>query len=456
MTNKSEKLYYASPVWLQNILVSAMGYHLFHKRYTGSFRALYQQVSESREWNKEQRTAWQNEQLHQMIRHCRYNIPYYGRLFAEYGLHENDFTHIHDLPKLPILDKQTVREHSQVLRTPWQKPYVIQHTSGSTGTPLALAVNETTYKLAMALVMEHEQYHGIPFGAPRATFAGRLIQKSTDMTPPFSRFNRAENQRLYSSYHLSEQTFPSYRSDLDHFQPQELIGYPSAISDLANYYEQSSKKPKFKPKAVITNSETLLAWQREKIENIFQCPVFDYYGTAEYLTFAGQDNSGRYYLSPLPGVTEVVHEADSDNMSELISTTLTNFCMPLLRYRLGDTAITGHEGEPITSFPRQLAAINGRIDDYIETPDGRRIGRMDHIFKGVSGIREGQLIQEATNHCKARIVLQPNSTALTTEKLIKNFHSRTGNSMTLSLEVCTDIPKGANGKFRSVINNLTA
>jgi phenylacetate-CoA ligase len=221
---------------------------------------------------------------------------------------------------------------------------MLQHTSGSTGTPLALEVDEYTYKLAMALLVDHEEAHGVPFGAPRATFAGRMVQPANKLTPPFARYNRAENQMLFSSYHLNSDTFKWYANELERFSPWELIGYPSAISDLASYYLNSGTKVRYFPKAVITNSETLLEWQKENIERAFNCRVYDYYGTAEYVLFAGQEAVGQYRLNPVIGITEVLND-DGQPASEgrLIATTLTNRAMPLLRYEIGDSGLAVSE-----------------------------------------------------------------------------------------------------------------
>jgi len=455
MASKTETLYFASPVWLQNVMVSAVGYKLYRKRYTGIYHELRELVRASREWGAEQREAYQAEQLHELIRYCRLSIPYYQKLFAEYGLGEQDFTQVSDLAKLPILDKQTIRERGDEFRAPHGKPFMIQHTSGSTGTPLALHVNERTYKLAMALLVDHEEYHGVPFGARRATFAGRMIQKPENLTPPYARFNRAENQRLYSSYHLNDQTFEHYRRDLNRFQPLELIGYPSAISDLASHYESTGTQPEFRPKAVITNSETLLDWQRSRIESVFECPVFDYYGTAEYVLFAGQDASGIYQLNPLLGITELVNPEDSGNTGSIVSTTLTNNSMPLLRYEVGDQGARTPNDQTCNSTISALRSITGRLDDYVVTPDGRRLGRMDHIFKGLEAIREAQIVQDAPDHCTLRIVPQRDSKTVSEKLIESNFHSRAGAQMRLSIAYVESIPRGRNGKFKGVVREFS-
>lgn len=448
-----EAIYFRSPVFLQNVLVSAYGYKLYHKRYSGSrYHEILDQVRSCRTWSPAEVEAYQSERLHQMVKHCRLNIPYYQQQFAELGLHENDITATEHITRLPILDKQTVKEHPGLFQQPGEKPFMFQHTSGSTGTPLTLMVNEDTYKLAMALLVEHEEHHGVPFGAKRATFAGRMVQPANNMMPPFARMNRAENQKLFSSYHLNSRTFPWYRAELDRFQPAELIGYPSAICDLAAQYREAGVTPAFRPQAIITNSETLLAWQREIIEEVFDCRVSDYYGTAEYVLFAGQGKDGVYRLNPLIGITELQQQTDDKSAGNLIATSLTNTTMPLLRYDLGDTAET-----PILcgsgAAVHQLETINGRVDDYIQTPDGRKIGRIDHVFKGLNGISEAQIVQDASDHCTIKII-RSELQEVEIETLRQNFSERTGGTLRLAIESVASIPRGPNGKFKSVLRTI--
>jgi len=454
MNSRSETLYFSSPVWLQNIMVSAMGYKLYRKRYTGVYHELLELVRESQGWSAERRSEYQSEQLHEIVKHCRLHVPYYQKLFADHGLHENHITSLSDLDKIPILDKQTVQKRAKEFLVPGVKPYMVQHTSGSTGTPLTIHVNEITYKLAMALLVDHEEYHGISFGARRATFAGRMLKRSNDMTPPFSRFNQAENQKLYSSYHLNKDTFKYYHSDLFSFSPEEIIGYPSAISDLANYYIYFENSNAPTPRAIITNSETLLEWQRVAIEKVFGCNIYDYYGTAEYVLFAAQRNTNTYTVNPLIGIVQSQHIEGSLEINNLVATTLTNTTMPLLRYRLGDLGSASTFLNEDCNVVSTLKRIEGRKDDYIELPDGRRIGRMDHIFKDLRGIKEAQIIQNSENHCTVKIVSQGYDIEVLEKHLKENFNKRTNGLIELDIEYTDHIPRSSNGKFKGVLRKL--
>lgn len=443
-------IYHRSPVWVQNILVSAYGYSLFRKRYSGIFRDIESKLQLFSSLKPDDIDRYQNEQLCKMVEYCLENIPFYKRLFADYGFNKDSITSVDDLKKLPILEKNTVRKNSDLFRpSSGAAPYFTQHTSGSTGTPLIIDLDEMTYKLAMALLVNHERNHGINFGDRKATFAGRMIQRPEVSKPPFSRFNKSENQRIFSSYHLSSRNFQWYRKQLSEFKPVEIIGYPSAICELANLYREADVKPDYPVKAVITNSETLLSWQRETIESVFDSKVFDYYGTAEYLVFAGQSTDGLYYSNPMLGITEVISERKNNPEGKIIASTLTNTAMPLIRYDTGDTAETAYDSSSSQGSP-VLRSIVGRKDDFIETKDGRRIGRIDHIFKGVTGLIEAQVIQEKPGQAVIRLVTDSPG-GFDESVIVRNLQNRVGKDFQIQLVYVDRIARGANGKFKSVV-----
>ena len=446
-----ENLYNKAPVWLQDIAISAYGYHLYNKRYDKAFRNVMEDIQKAQNWSLQETHSFQQEKLHEMVKHCRKNIPYYQNIFSEYSIHENDITTISDIVKLPVLTKKILKANTKEFYFKDHKPYMVQTTSGSTGSPLSLWVNEYTYKLAMALVVFHEESNHIKFGARRASFAGRMIKPIDDLKPPFSRYNKAENQRLFSSYHLNKETFQHYQAELSNFSPEELIGYPSAIYDLATLYFQANIKPSFQLKGIVTNSETLLSWQRQRIESVFNCTVYDYYGTAEYVVFAGQGEKGIYNLNPLLGITEVEPDNMENTIGPIRATTLTNTYMPLLRYEVGDRAEKSSSDGYKTV--QHLKRIDGRIDDYIETNDGRKIGRIDHIFKGLEGIHESQVIQDKINHCQIKVALH-DINQFSRKKLEDNFKARTGEEFSVTIQIVDRIPRGANGKFKGVIREV--
>ena len=85
----------------------------------------------------------------------------------------------------------------------------------------------------------------------------------------------------------------------------------------------------------------------------------------------------------------------------------------------------------------------------IITPSGRHVGRLDPAFKGVTGIRESQILQTARDEVVVRIVSDDRS-QVNGAGLVSNLSERIGTDVHISIEFVESIDKEPNGKFRSV------
>ena len=94
------------------------------------------------------------------------------------------------------------------------------------------------------------------------------------------------------------------------------------------------------------------------------------------------------------------------------------------------------------------------MDDIIVTPDGRRIGRMDPVFKGLTGIHEAQIIQDKIDHVLFRIVPAHGYSNQTKMELISNAKLRLGDKIKIDVEEVPWIERGPQGKFRAVISKI--
>jgi phenylacetate-CoA ligase len=453
---KLQRLYHAAPVGLQNLLVSAYGYYQRHKRYGGNYAALYAQVLEVASATPARIAELQGTKLVAMWRHCCARVPYYRQLLAQLNLGPESIRAVEDLRRLPILGKETLRSRSGEFAADGERPFWMNHTSGSTGTSLTVGLDATTYRLTMAMLAEHEARLGILPGAARATFAGRAVQPPDDPRPPYWRHNRADNQTLFSTLHISDATVPAYIEQLENVQPDEIIGYPSAIYAIAEFCLRHDIRPRISPKAVVTNSETLFDWQRGPIERAFGCRVADYYGTAEGIVFASQCIAGRYHFNPLLAIVEVLdargEPARSDEPGRLVCTTLTNTVMPLMRYEIGDDASPAKGACPCGSAHPAVASIVGRTDDAVITPEGRTVGRLDHIFKGLDGVRECQIVQDRIDHITLNVVADGSFGSQGRRLLADNLRERVGSGVQIDIVNVESIPRTTRGKFKGVIS----
>jgi phenylacetate-CoA ligase len=180
---------------------------------------------------------------------------------------------------------------------------------------------------------------------------------------------------------------------------------------------------------------------------------------AEIVANASECVKGRLHLWPEIGHVEVVKGAASDGEKtpgELICTGLLNDDMPLIRYRVGDRGSLASPGDSCEcgrGLPI-LLSVEGRMDDVLYTSDGRAIGRLDPIFKSRTPLSEAQIIQDRLDLIRIRFVPDAQFSSSDAQSLIERVRERMG-PVEVVLEAVDSIPRGSNGKFRSVICNLS-
>ncbi|GAG02011.1 unnamed protein product, partial [marine sediment metagenome] len=101
-----------------------------------------------------------------------------------------------------------------------------------------------------------------------------------------------------------------------------------------------------------------------------------------------------------------------------------------------------------------IERIIGRVEDYVVTPDGRFIGRLDHLFKDTANVLMGQIKQDHVNEVRIRIVRDAHYTAKDEAIIRKEARARLGNEIIIRFEYVDDIPRTKEGKFRFVISHV--
>jgi len=149
---------------------------------------------------------------------------------------------------------------------------------------------------------------------------------------------------------------------------------------------------------------------RACIEGYFQCPVYDHYGQSEAVCMAMQCFHGRMHVLPATGILEILREDGSacapGEVGEIVATGLLNDAMPLIRYRIGDYAAWAEDQSCRCGNVHPIIAnLEGRVDDYLVTTDGRKIGRLSTAMKRSPAIHSAQLVQQRPGH--AYLLVRP-------------------------------------------------
>jgi len=295
---------------------------------------------------------------------------------------------------------------------------------------------------------------GVTREMPRAMMGGRPIIPGTAKNPPYWRFNKYWRQLYLSSYHVSQQAAPYYIEAMRSYGSEWLTGYGSTIAALA---ESAMKNniPSLPLRAVIVSGDTLLPGMRTVIEEFFQCPCYDHYGQCEYVCMAMECPYGAKHLIPNVGSVEILREDGSPcspgEVGEIVATSLLNDAMPFIRYKTGDYAAWGdHHSCPCGNQNRTLTNLEGRVDDFLLTSDGRRIGRMSTAMKRSPTIHSAQLVQDRPGHGFLLIRPSEGYHASHGAAVVEDIVSRIG-SFDLEMMEVPEIPKTVRGKTRLVV-----
>ena len=146
------------------------------------------------------------------------------------------------------------------------------------------------------------------------------------------------------------ENLPYYAAALEDFRPVYLCGYPSSMYVLAEYYRQAGRRPAPLKAAASPPRRPCSTISGAPSKRHFATRVFDQYGQAEMQSFWYECEAGRMHAHPLAGVTEILRPdgtpAAPGEMGEVVLTGLINYAMPLIRYRVGDTAALPREKCP--------------------------------------------------------------------------------------------------------------
>ena len=126
-------VYDKSPVFLQNLAVSAYGFIREQKRFGGDYKKHLRQVLDSEFCSGEEVREYQREKLAALFAAAKTSV-HYRALIESMEKETNDPFEM--LKMFPVLEKDSLRGKESDFYTNEAKHSYNLHTSGSTGTPL--------------------------------------------------------------------------------------------------------------------------------------------------------------------------------------------------------------------------------------------------------------------------------------------------------------------------------
>ncbi len=201
---------------------------------------------------------------------------------------------------------------------------------------------------------------------------------------------------------------------LNAYQPDLLMGYATALSVLAA--EQRAGRLRIRPVLVVTVSESLPRYERDRIGTSFRAPVRDLYGASEFIPLGVEC---RYHWLHVNDDWAVLEPVDSRYQpvppgtasATVLLTNLANRVQPLIRYDLGDSVTVRPEpcpcGRPLTAI-----RVQGRHDDVLRLPgtagDVAIVPlAVETVLERCPGLAAFQLVQTGPTALRLRVATDP-------------------------------------------------
>ena len=314
----------------------------------------------------------QMSRLKEILCYAGDNIPYYQRVFAECNFNPNDFASLEDLQKLPYLDKDIVNQVSDELINPKLRDEKIpRKTGGSTGNKLVVYYDPKSLDITAAVVQRCLLWTGKQKGDKEVHFSSNVNINISwkDKIREWAKCLALHRKNIFLDV-FNDDTFEHILDELEHYHPYLVQGFPSIAYALAKYAERVGRDVKNIFTVYESTGETVYSFQREKIEKIFDCELFDRYGNAEFgvIAYECQEHDGLHVQSDVVYVETPI--LANGGKSEIVVTTLTNHIMPLIRYRTGDLAELVDKSCPCGLPYPKLSKMQGRIHDFLKIDDG--------------------------------------------------------------------------------------
>lgn len=448
---------------LESEFIRVAVYPIFARRWFPSARRCLSELRKYEFAPAEQLKEAQWLKLSSLVQHVSQNVPYYRELFRQQGLEAQDIRTFEDFSQIPILTKSVLQTRLSHLIAENRRAAEgrLNASGGSTGQPVQFYQDANYWDMACASDWLVAQWWGIRPGDRTASIWG--CDRDLPLQTWRERLHGVITQtRVCNAFALTERQMEEFGEMLSSWQPRYITGYASALEILARFLLER-RNVRIRPRVIRATAEVLGDAQRGLIEQAFQCPVYNFYGSREVNNLAAEcpAQSGLHVNAPSRYI-EVVDSAGNPAAAgapgRILLTDLTNYFMPFLRYEVGDVGSWNETpcrcGRP---FPI-LSRIWGRSSDFIVTSSGKLIHGefFTHIFYDLTQVSSFQLVQKSLQEICVSVVLRPGEKAFGPELLRSRMEQALGPAVRVEIQIVGKIERPPSGKHRFVISHVPA
>lgn len=413
-------------------------------------------------WSSQEMAMHRNQALSALIQHCFDHVPYYRDLMKQRGLSPSDFHTVHDLAKLPYLTRDIIREQGERLRADNYPDNACQfrRSGGTTGEPIEVAADVQARAFEVAAYLRGFEWMKYKPGQPMVRLFGGSLGLRQSSSVKASVREWLLNNRFLPAFELTPENVPRYVDVMQQAEGGILVGYASAVRNLAEYMSNKGLRVDCLESIVCTAEYMPQEW-RSYISEVLGAPVFCYYGCGEIHSIAYECSGEEGYIVSDEHIVLEVESADAERFTpegkgQACVTALFNYAMPLIRYLNGDLLRLQYVNAKRPHL--RIVELEGRIVDQLIRTDGYKISGafIPHlVYKSGFPAWKYQVIQKTPNYLVFHYLPQHknNSVESKKEQVVEIFREHLGANLRVEfVEDAFEVSRS--GKHRFVISEI--
>jgi len=438
----------------RNVVFPIYWKYIKHSNVLSCYKAL-----RNYQWNTlEENKKIQRKKLYSLVTYASQNIPYYRGIIKEQNLRFSENTIFEDIKKFPLLTKDIIRNNFDKLYKFRDNTYYLNTSGGSTGEPAIFYQDSNYFAWNTAAKILFDEWAGRMLGEPMVKLWGSLrdILKNGQGFKEYLR-QQLSGVTILSSSRMAEKDMYKYMQRINMIKPYLIFAYTNSIDEFACFLQKHHLSI-YSPQAVMTSAGVLYPEVRTRIEKVFLAPVFNRYGSREVGDIACNcKTSPGLHLIPDIHYVEIVDkngkEVKPGEPGEIIITSLTNYTMPLIRYKIGDRGILSNKnckcGHGLPLLEKVVGRITGnfknKLGDYISG------GLFFSLFYFIENIKQFQIVQEAIDYISINLVLIDKTKLKDMDKDFKEINQiiwkAMGNETKIKYNIVDGIKLSSSGKY---------
>lgn len=407
---------------------------------------LIRQALASSRWRFEDLRQLQEEQLRNLLMHAYQNVPLYRGLYKEAGYHPDEFRSLDDIDKIPILQKDRLKQASpEEVVVQGIDPHLcgVVETSGSTGTPLRIFLGALDQQWQRVVAWRILFEHGF-----------RWTDRTLEIRMTFGRQFFVQRLGIAPKEWCSILDPPEvWAQRIIETRPDVIVAGAGTLHALADTVKTLGLNLP-SPRLIVSDSETLSPATRQLVRGALGRDPVDVYGLVELSNFAWEcERRSGFHVSADSHIVEVA--AASGEPGPIITTALGMWTMPMIRYATGDLAEVETTRCPCGRTLPLLRRIYGRRVDSVALQHGRRIfwPFFHEILGCYDELRQWRILQDEINEVHLQIVVTNNAHGLPS-RIKSDLQAVLPGEVHLRVERVEAIPFSPGEKTRMIISKV--